>query len=103
MRILYLDGEKALGKRFDRWVARKGLSIEESAPYTQAQNGPAERSGGVIIQKARCMRVHAGLPEELWPEPVQTAAYVTNRTPSRQLNWKTPLEMLQKLIGVSNP
>ena len=40
------------------------------------------------------MRIHANLPEDLWPEIMPAAAYVLNRTPNRQLDWKTPLEAL---------
>ena len=49
------------------------------------------------------MRVHARLLEELWPEIVLAAAYVLNRTPNRQLDWKTPLEVLQQLTNMPNP
>ena len=49
------------------------------------------------------MRVHARLPEDLWPEIMPAAAYVLNRTPNRQLDWKTPLEELQRLLNISNP
>lgn len=37
-------------------LENKGISIEPSAPETQAQNGGAERSGGVIETKSRSMR-----------------------------------------------
>jgi hypothetical protein len=49
------------------------------------------------------MRVHARLPESLWPEIVNATAYILNRTPNRQLNWKTPLETLQELAKMPNP
>jgi hypothetical protein len=103
VRRLRTDGEKSLGDDFTNWVKAKGLTFEPSAPYTPEQNGAAERSGGVIIQRARAMRVHARLPEELWPEIVTAAAYILNRTPNRQLNWKTPLETLQEAAKIPNP
>ena len=97
------DGERSLGKKFLDWIKSKGITLETSAPYTPEQNGSAERSGGVIISRARAMRVHANLPEDLWPEIVPAAAYVLNRTPNRQLDWKTPLETLQQLTNMPNP
>ena len=103
VRKLRTDGEKSLGDDFTNWVKAEGLTFEPSAPYTPEQNGSAERSGGVIIQRARAMRVHARLQESLWPEIVNAAAYVLNRTPNRQLNWKTPLETLQELAKMPNP
>lgn len=88
--VIHIDNESSLGGKFDDWTAEKGITVEYSAPSTPEQNGPAERSGGVIITKSRCMRIEARLPEELWPEVFKAAAYVTNRTPSRRLDWKTP-------------
>ncbi|KAL5371948.1 hypothetical protein DPSP01_013875, partial [Paraphaeosphaeria sporulosa] len=46
----------------ERWYMSKGIKIEPSAPNTQAQNGGAERSGGVIKEKAHTMRLNANLP-----------------------------------------
>jgi hypothetical protein len=36
IKILKLDGETSLGKRFDKWVANKGIELEGSALYTPA-------------------------------------------------------------------
>ena len=103
IRFLHLDGETSLGNAFNRWIAKKGITVEQSAPYTPEQNGAAERSGGVIIFKARSMRIGARLPEDLWPETVVTATYLVNRTPSKQLGWKTPLETLHVALGSQDP
>ena len=46
----------------EKWCLAKGIKIEPSAPDTQAQNGGAERSGGVIKEKARTMRLDSNLP-----------------------------------------
>jgi hypothetical protein len=94
IRYLRTDGERSLGSEFDELVAVKGITTERSAPATQAQNGAAERSGGVLIIKARCMRIAARLPKSMWPEIVKAAGYLNNRTPKRQLNWRTPYEAL---------
>jgi hypothetical protein len=42
------------------------------------------------------------LPENLWPESMKTAGYLTNRTPSRSHDWNSPLEVLQKALGIQN-
>ncbi len=57
----------------------------------------------MIITKARAIRIGARLPAELWPEAVKTAGYLTNRSPSSSLSWKTPLEVLQLATGITNP
>jgi hypothetical protein len=49
--------------------------------------------------RARAMRIEANLPDDLWPESCKTAPYLLNRTPTKQLGWKTPLEALQQALG----
>jgi hypothetical protein len=75
-KIVYFrtDGERSLGHKFDDLMADKGITAERSAPATPAQNGAAERSGGVILLKARTMRIGALLPADLWPEIVTTSS-----------------------------
>ena len=94
IRYLRTDGETSLGRKFDVLIANLGITTERSAPYTPSQNGAAERSGGVIVTKARCLRIAASLPANMWPEIAKTAGYLNNRTPKRQLQWKTPFEAL---------
>ncbi|KAH7471650.1 hypothetical protein FOMA001_g13746 [Fusarium oxysporum f. sp. matthiolae] len=71
---------------------KNGMRLEPSAPYAQSQNGGAERSGGVIKEKARAMRAGAKLPSFLWVEIWRAAVYLYNRTPKYIYNWKTPYE-----------
>ncbi|KAI0993915.1 hypothetical protein K3495_g14269, partial [Podosphaera aphanis] len=70
----------------------EGIKFENTVPYTPEQNGFAESSGNRICVVARSLRIHSGLPEELWPELVRTAVYLLNRTPNEGLNWTTPFE-----------
>ena len=85
----------------------RAIILEPSAPHTQAQNGGAERSGGVIKDKERAMRTGAKLPHQLWPEIGRTAVYLYNRTPSYRSGWKTPYDQLHtasaKLRGIPQP
>jgi hypothetical protein len=67
--------------------------LEPSAPDTQAQNGGAERSGGVVKDKSRTIRIDANLPWELWPEIVRATVYLHNRTPNYANGWKSPYEV----------
>lgn len=94
IRFFRSDGERTLGTQFDQLIRSRGMVSERTASHTPAQNGHSERSGGVIITTARSMRIHAHLPENLWPEVFKTAGYLLNRTPSKTLHWKTPFEMV---------
>lgn len=57
----------------------------------------------MITMGARTIRISANLPENLWPEIVRAAGYLINRTPAKQLEWRSPLEDLQTNMGVTNP
>ena len=51
-----------------RYIESLHIKVEPSPPYTQALNGGAERSGGVVKQKIRSMRASSKLPAALWRE-----------------------------------
>ena len=72
--------------------------MEPSAPYTQSQNGGAERSGHMVKQKAAAMAQGAHLPSDLWTEITRSAVYLLNRTPRYQYHWKTPYERLHLYV-----
>jgi transposase InsO family protein len=85
-------------KRTLSWMRSKGITFEPSAPRTQAQNGAAERSGGIIMEKARAMRISANLPHDLWKEIINAATYLYNRTPREAQEWKSPYEVFFSAI-----
>lgn len=62
VKVIETDNETFRSADAQRWKDDQGIAIEPSAPDTQAQNGGAERSGGVIKEKARAMRLDANLP-----------------------------------------
>jgi IS30 family transposase len=99
IKIFKFDNEQTLGNRFHKFVKEKGILLEQSVTYTPEQNGPAERSGGVIIMRSRALNIEARLPEDLWPESARTAVHLINRSPSRQLNWRSPYETLYQPLG----
>jgi hypothetical protein len=65
IQVFFTDGERSLGTAFDQWIASTGITIKTSAPYTPTQNRTAERSGGVIINRARALRLHSNLLSNL--------------------------------------
>ena len=94
VQILRLDGETSLIQECKKITNEHGIICNTSAARTPEQNGAAERSGGVIIIKARAMGLDASLPTNLWPETVRCAGYIANRTPINQLGWKSPFEVV---------
>ena len=55
------------------------------APYTPQQNGIAERYNRMIVEMARTMVNHTGLPLSFWVEAINTVVYICNRCISRAL------------------
>ena len=84
-----MDGETSLGKKFDTWIAKKGIDIEQSPLHTLDQNGVAERSRGVLIARATALRTSANLLEFLWPDIYIATGYLINQTPNRTLQVTT--------------
>ncbi|KAI1676002.1 rve multi-domain protein [Pyrenophora tritici-repentis] len=102
-KVVETDNEIATVKpEVMRWLQARGIIVEPSAPDTQAQNGGAERSGGVNKEKARAMRLDANLPWELWPEVTRAAVYLYNRTPNYVNQWKTPYEVFFTHVSQAN-
>jgi len=60
--VIETDNETFRSTDAQRWKDDQGIAVEPSALDTQAQNGGAERSGGVIKEKSRAMRLDANLP-----------------------------------------
>jgi hypothetical protein len=92
------DNEKALGKQYDQWIKKEGIHDEPTPVYTPAENGRAERSGGVVREKALSMQLGANLPAELWHETWPAAAYLYNRSPRSMNGWKSPIETRNKWL-----
>lgn len=85
------NGKEYLSNDFKKFLEDEGISRQLSVEYTQ-QNGVAERANRTIIEMARCMLQQSGLPQSLWAEAVNTAAFIRNRCPTKCLNDKTPTE-----------
>jgi len=44
------------------------------------------------------LRIHARLPESLWPEVVKATAYIINIITTKGLNWTSPIQLLNSLL-----
>ena len=48
----------------------------------------AERMNRTLNERARSMRLHAGLPKTFWVDAVSTVAYLINRGPSISMEFR---------------
>lgn len=87
------NGREYLSNEFKSFLTKNGISHQTSTPYTPQQNGLAERMNRTLLERARCMLLNAKLQKQYWAEAVSTAAYITNRCPTRALAFQSPEEI----------
>lgn len=102
IKVWHSDNEKSVDVRIHKMIDSMGCIHTFTVPYSPEMNGPGERSGGVLIKRARALLKEGKLPEKLWPEAVNAAVYLLNRTPTRvDGNWIIPWEEARKFIDDS--
>lgn len=87
------NGTEYLSNEFQAFLKKSGIVHQTSNVFTPQQNGLAERMNRTLLERARCMLLNAKLQKHYWAEAVSTAAYITNRCPTRALAFLTPEEM----------
>ena len=105
-KIKYLridNGLECRDKEFIRFCELEGITRHFIVKGTPQQNGVAERMNKTLAERARCMRLNAGLPKVLWAETVNIASFIINRSPSSAIDFKIPEEVWSgKPIDYSN-
>ena len=89
------NGGEYLSKDFKAYLKSQGTYVhhELTVSYSPEQNGVAERMNRTLMESARAMITHAGLPNRYWAEAVATAAYIRNRAPTAAIkSGATPYE-----------
>lgn len=79
-------------REFDEYCRDSGIKRQLTAAYTPQQNGVAERKNRTVMNMTRCMMLEMNVPRRFWPEAVQYAVYILNRSPSKALEDITPEE-----------
>ena len=93
MKCLISDnGGEYCNKDFDSYYSYHGIHREKTVPGTPQENGVSERMNIMIMERARCMRLHAGLPLQCWADVVDTVVYLISRGPSSALDGGIPKE-----------
>ena len=92
--ILKTDGGGEYKSReFEQYLIRHQIEHEVTVPDSPEMNGLTERMNRTILEKAKCMCVHAGLPYSLRAEAANTATYIYNHFPNAPLKGKSPHEL----------
>ncbi|GJX88874.1 retrovirus-related pol polyprotein from transposon TNT 1-94 [Tanacetum coccineum] len=80
-------------REFEQLCIESGIARHLTVAGMPQQNGVAERMNRTLMDKVRCLLIQSGLPKTFWAEATCTAAYLINRSPSRAIEKKTPMEM----------
>lgn len=84
------NGREYISKEIKNFFEGLGIQFEFTIRYTPQQNGVAERMNRTILEKARCMLLNCKLGKTFWPEAVQAAVYLINRSQTSSLKGKIP-------------
>lgn len=88
------NGAEFLSFDCQKLFQNNGIIHQKTCPYTPQQNEVVEWKHRHVIQVARALLHHAGLPHRFWGEAVLTATYIINKLPTATLNWKCPTKIL---------
>ncbi|GJS62129.1 retrovirus-related pol polyprotein from transposon TNT 1-94, partial [Tanacetum coccineum] len=93
IKILRSDqGKEYNSKEFDKFCEDESMHRQLTTRYIPRQNGVVKRKNHTVVEMAKSMMHEKGLPKSFWAEAVYTAIYLLNRSPTKALDNKTPLE-----------
>ena len=79
--------------KFSDYYAAHGIKMEKTIPGTPQQNGVAERMNRTLNERARSMKLHAGLQKTFWADAVNAATYLINQGPLIPMEFRVPEEV----------
>jgi hypothetical protein len=81
-------------EKLNSFFTRIGITHQVSCPHTHQQNGSAEQKHRRIVEVGLALLAHASVPLKFWEDAFHAAVYLINQTPSRVIQYQTPLERL---------
>ena len=67
-------------------IKKMGIEQQTIVPYEHEQNGTAENSNLILLDKARSEIVESGMDKAYWPYAIATTVKVANRSPVNHMN-----------------
>jgi transposase InsO family protein len=81
------NGGEYCSKEFDDYCSYHGIRREKTVPRTPQENGVSERMNMTIMERARSMRLHAGLPLQFWADVVDTCCLLNKQRTFKLFGW----------------
>ena len=93
LKCLRLDnGGEYCNKSLEDYCFVNGIKRQKTIPITSQEIGLSKRMNRTIMECARSMRLHVGLPLHFWEDIVNTSIYLINRGPSTPVDGGIPEE-----------
>ena len=93
---LKTDGGTEYLSKLRTFLEQEGIEHETTTGYSPQSNGMAERMNRTFLDMAHPMIYGSNVSKSLWMKAVNTAVYLFNLLPNKNLDFKTPSE---KLLG----
>jgi hypothetical protein len=84
-------------EKLNSFFNKIGITHLVSCPHAHQQNGAAERKHRHIVEVGLSFLAQAHMSLKYWDEAFLAATFLINRTPSKVINYSTPLEHLFKV------
>lgn len=104
VKVLHSDrGGEFTSDEFKGYLKKRGTQQRLTTHDTPQHNGVVERRNRTTMEAVRTMLHRARLPQRFWAEAARHAVWLQNRTPTRVLEGKSPLEVMEgKLLDVQS-
>jgi transposase InsO family protein len=79
------NGGEYVNNNFTSYCTTHGIQMQHTIPYTQKQNGVAERTNNKLKEIDNCMIQSRGLILNYWARAINCANYIINNTPTKAL------------------
>jgi transposase InsO family protein len=80
------NGSEYCSNDFDDYCSYHGICREKTVPGTPQENGVSERKNRTIMERARSMRLHVGLPLHFREDDADNVVYLIKKGPSSSLD-----------------
>ncbi|KAJ9544468.1 hypothetical protein OSB04_024175 [Centaurea solstitialis] len=90
------NGTEFRNVKLQSFLEDVGISHNLSAVRTPQQNGVVERMNRTLVEAARSMMAHSGVPQSIWAEAISIACFTQNQTLIVKRTGKTAYEMIEQ-------
>jgi hypothetical protein len=98
IRIIRISQEIFIKTSLKNWISAQDIKWDWSIKNTSEQNKKSKHFDEMLIKKAKCIKQHAKLFEDLYSKCYFAAVYILNRTSIQSQEWNSSLISLRKLI-----